>query len=235
MGLKIVGKITPFLDRHEAGRFLAQAMRAQAGGDLLVLGIPRGGVVVGAAVARELAAELDVVIARKVSAPGNPELAIGAVIEGGETYLNRGLISALGADEEYVAEETARQLERIRQRAEAYRAVRKIAPREGRTVVVVDDGVATGATMIATLNGLRAAKPAKLQCAIPVGPQETLEELDELADEVICLAAPEYFQAVGQFYERFDQVEDDEVIRILRAAQSLAPKRKEPNRKGAQP
>ena len=218
MGLKIVGKITPFLDRHEAGRFLAQALRAQAGGDLLVLGIPRGGVVVGAAVARELAAELDVVIARKLSAPGNPELAIGAVIEGGETYLNRGLISALGADEKYVADETARQLERIRQRAEAYRAVRKIAPREGRTVVVVDDGVATGATMIATLDGLRAAKPARLWCGIPVGPQETLEELEELADEVVCLAAPEYFQAVGQFYERFDQVEDDEVIRILRTA-----------------
>jgi predicted phosphoribosyltransferase len=216
MGLKIVGKITPFLDRHEAGRFLAQALRAQAGGDLLVLGIPRGGVVVGAAITRELAAELDVVIARKLSAPGNPELAIGAVIEGGETYLNRGLISALGADEKYVADETARQLERIRQRAEAYRAARKIAPREGRTVVVVDDGVATGATMIATLAGLRAAKPARLWCAIPVGPPDTLEELAELADEVVCLAAPEYFQAVGQFYERFDQVEDDEVLRILR-------------------
>jgi predicted phosphoribosyltransferase len=216
MGLKIVGKLTPFLDRHEAGRFLAQALRAQMGGDLLVLGIPRGGVVIGAAVARELAAELDVVIARKLSAPGNPELAIGAVIEGGETYLNRGLISALGADEKYVADEKSRQLERIRQRVEAYRAVRKIAPREGRMVVVVDDGVATGATMIATLAGLRAAKPAQLWCGIPVGPQDTLEELAELADEVVCLAAPEYFQAVGQFYERFDQVGDDEVIRILR-------------------
>ena len=218
MGLKIVGKITPFLDRHEAGRFLAQALRGQAGDDLLVLGTPRGGVMVGAAVARELAAELDVVIARKLSAPDNPELAIGAVLEGGEAYLNRSLISALGADEEYVADETERQLERIRERAEAYRAVRKIAPREGRNVVVVDDGVATGATMIATLNGLRAAKPARLRCAIPVGPQETLEELDALADEVVCLAAPEYFQAVGQFYERFDQVEDGEVIRILRTA-----------------
>jgi predicted phosphoribosyltransferase len=216
MGLKIVGKNTPFLDRHEAGRFLGQALRGLAGDDLLVLGIPRGGVVVGAAVARELAAELDVVIARKLSAPGNPELAIGAAIEGGETYLNRGLIAALGADEECVAEETARQLERIRQLAGAYRAVRKIAPREGRTIVAVDDGVATGATMIATLGGLRAAKPAKLCCGIPVGPREALDELEQLADEVVCLAAPEYFQAVGQFYERFDQVEDDEVIRILK-------------------
>jgi putative phosphoribosyl transferase len=218
MGLKIVGKITPFLDRHEAGRFLAQALRAQAGRDLLVLGIPRGGVVVGAAVARELSAELDVVIARKLSAPGNPELAIGAVIEGGETYLNSGLISALGADEKYVADEKSRQLERIRQRAESYRAVRKIASREGRTVLVVDDGVATGATMIATLNGLRAAKPAKLWCGIPVGPQDTLDELAELADEIVCLAAPEYFEAVGQFYERFDQIEDPEVLRILKGA-----------------
>jgi predicted phosphoribosyltransferase len=216
MALKIVGKVTPFLDRHEAGRFLAQALPARAGDNLLVLGIPRGGVVVGAAVARELAAELDVVIARKLSAPGNPELAIGAVSEGGEAYLNRSLISALGADEKYIAGETARQLERIRQRAEAYRAVRKMVPREGRTVVVVDDGVATGATMIATLDALRSAKPAKLWCGIPVGPQDTLEELDELADEVVCLAAPEYFEAVGQFYERFDQVEDDEVVRILR-------------------
>jgi hypothetical protein len=224
MGLKIVGKTTPFLDRHEAGRFLGQALRPLAVGDLLVLGIPRGGVCVGAAVARELGAELDVVIARKLSAPGNPELAIGAVSEGGETYLNHGLISALGADEKCVADEIARQLERIRQRAEAYRAVREMAPREGRTLIVVDDGVATGATMIATLGALRAAKPAKLDCAIPVGPPETLEELDELADEVVCLAAPEYFQAVGQFYERFDQVEDDEVIRILRAASSFTAK-----------
>jgi predicted phosphoribosyltransferase len=218
MGLKVVGKVTPFLDRHEAGRFLAQALRGQASGGLLALGIPRGGVVVAAAVARELAAELDVVLARKLSAPGNPELAIGAVIEDGTKYLNSALISALGADEKFIADETARQLARIRERAEAYRAVRKIAPIEGRAVVVVDDGVATGATMIATLAAVRAAKPARLWCGIPVGPPDTLDELAELADEVVCLAAPEYFQAVGQFYERFDQVEDDEILRILRTA-----------------
>ena len=174
MGLKIVGKITPFRDRHEAGRFLAQALRGRGGRRPPRAGHParrRGG---RRGRRARAGGELDVVIARKLSAPGNPELAIGAVMEGGGTYLNRGLISAMGVDEKYVEEEKARQLERIRQRAEAYRAVRKIAPREGRTVIVVDDGVATGATMIATLGGLRAAKPARLWCAIPVGPEDTL-------------------------------------------------------------
>lgn len=218
MGLKIVGVRTPFRDRPEAARLLAESLAGEVAGNLLVLGIPRGGVVIGSVVARELGGELDVVIARKLSAPGNPELAIGAVMEEGGTYLNRELVGTMGLDEAYIEQEKARQLKRIRQRAEAYRAVRPIAPRGGRSLIVVDDGVATGATMIATLSGLRAVDPAGICCAVPVGPEDTLRELAHLADEVVCLAAPVFFQAVGQFYERFEQVEDAEVIGILERA-----------------
>jgi len=218
MGLKIIGSRTPFRDRQEAARLLAESLAGEIAGNLLVLGIPRGGVVVGSVIARELGAELDVVIARKLSAPGNPELAIGAVMEEGGTYLNRELVEMMGVDEGYIEQERARQLKRIRQRAESYRAVRPIAPREGRNLIVVDDGVATGATMIATLSGLRAVSAAGICCAVPVGPEDALQELAHLANEVVCLAAPVFFQAVGQFYERFEQVEDAEVIGILERA-----------------
>lgn len=217
MGLKIVGARIPFMDRHEAGRLLAQALRQEARLQPLVLGIPRGGVVIGALIADALKADLDVVIARKLGAPGNPEVAVGAVMEGGETYLNEEAIGGLQVDAHYLEEEKARQLRLIEQRAAMYRAIRPIVLRRGRNLIVVDDGVATGATMIATLRGLRVAEPASLLCALPVGPPDTLEQLSCVADEVVCLAAPPYFQAVSQFYENFDQVEDAEVARILSA------------------
>ena len=220
MGLKIIGARTPFRDRLEAGRLLAGELKDGLKSKPLVLGIPRGGVVIASVVARELKADLDAVIARKLGAPGNPELAVGAVMEGGETHLNREIISTLGVDEEYIEEEKAQQAREITRRVSNYREARPFVPRADRNLIVVDDGVATGATMMATLYGLRAARPASLWCALPVGPEDTLHELSRIADEVICLAAPYFFQAVGQFYERFDQVEDHEVIEILRGGRS---------------
>lgn len=219
MGLRILGRMELFRDRLSAGQLLAEALKGLARARPLVLGIPRGGVVVAAPVARELGGDLDVVIARKLGAPGNPELAVGAVVEGGETHINRSVALSLSVGDEYLEEERARQLRLIEQRAARYRAMRPLIPRGGRDVIVVDDGVATGATMIATLQGLRAARPASLGIALPVGPEETLEALARVADEVVVLSAPYHFQAVGQFYEIFDQVEDAEVADLLRNAQ----------------
>jgi predicted phosphoribosyltransferase len=220
MGLEIIGEATPFRDRIHAAELLLRALQEHGPENPLVLGIPRGGVVLGAKVSEGLGADLDVVIARKLGAPHNPELAIGAVMEGGEAVLNDSLVQALGVSDDYVRSESERQSREIRQRTERYRAVQPCIPRTGRNLIVVDDGVATGATMKATLHGLRAAGPALLWCALAVGPEDTLQELAEIADEVLCLAAPRFFQAVGQFYEEFTQTADEEVIACLRAAHS---------------
>ena len=205
-----------FSCRAEAGRLLGEAVRELALPDPLVLGIPRGGVVVGFHTARELGGDLDVVVARKLGAPWNPELAIGAIMEGGETYLNRSIISGLGVGEKYVAEEKEYQMAELQARTEKYRKARAFVPREGRNLIVVDDGVATGATMMATLQGLRAGNPASLWCALPVGPRDTIEALADIADEVVCLTCPPFFQAVGQFYQQFGQTSDKEVLELLR-------------------
>jgi len=216
MGLKIVGGYSTFRDREEAGRLLARELSPIAPPEPLVLGIPRGGLIVGLPIALELSAEMDVVAARKLRAPWNPELAVGAVMEGGATYLNESLLRGLAVDESYLEEEKRRELEELRSLTQTYRKVRPLVPREGRNLIVVDDGVATGATMIATLQGLRGLGPAALWCALPVGPRDTLEALADNADEVICLSCPPFFQAVGQFYARFDQVSDAEVVEALR-------------------
>ena len=221
MGLKIFSGHSAFRDRAEAGQLLAMELSGAAPPNPLVLGIPRGGIVIGFPIAQRLGAELDVVVARKLRAPWNPELAIGAVMEGGETYLNHSLINMLNVGEKYLEEETQTGLNELEARARAYRAARKFVPREGRHLIVADDGVATGATMIATLRGLRAANPASLWCALPVAPRDTLDTLCEIADEVWCLCCPALFQAVGQFYHRFDQVANDEVIGLLQ--RSVAP------------
>lgn len=216
MALKVLNGYGRFRDRDEAGRFLAEALVEVARPNSLVLGIPRGGVVIGVPIARALNAELDIVATRKLRAPFNPELAVGAVMEGGQTYLNRKFIRNLRIGKDYLDEEIRHELEEIKRRTLRCREVRPFIPREGRDLIVVDDGVATGATMIATLQGLRACGPASLCCALPVGPSDTLETLAELADNVICLSVPIFFQAVGQFYEDFEQVPDARVIELLR-------------------
>ncbi len=206
-----------FRDRRDAGQRLAEALAFLKGRkDLLVLGIPRGGVVVATEVARALGAPLDVFIARKIGAPGNPELAIGAVASSGDVVLDERLIAGLRVPADYIEAETARQRQEIARRRAASRGDRPPPEFAGKTVVLVDDGVATGATTLAALRALRAAKPAELILAVPVGPPDTIARLSAEADRVICLHTPEWFWAVGAFYVDFSQTTDEEVVRLLR-------------------
>lgn len=208
----------PFQDRREAGRTLAREMDHLRGQGVLVLGIPRGGVVVAKEVADALEGELDIVLARKLRAPGRPELAIGAVAESGKAFVDPGIARRVGADESYLDRAKAETMEEIRRRAARYREVRPRAEIEGRTVVVTDDGIATGSTLQASLWTARQEGAERLVAAVPVGPPRTVEELAELADEFLCLRAPVEFGAVGQFYVRFDQTTDEEVLELLRSA-----------------
>jgi putative phosphoribosyl transferase len=206
-----------FLDREDAARRLAARLMPYQGQNPLVLAIPRGAVPMARIIAEQLKGEFDVVLVRKLRAPQQPELAIGSVNESGWTYL-ADFAQAYGADAAYIETEKRHQLQTIRQRRAQYTPIR--APRDpaGRIVIVIDDGLATGATMIAALHGLRADKPARLICAVPVAPPDTVAKVAALADEVVCLQTPEFFEAVGQFYRHFDQVEDDEVIELLKGA-----------------
>jgi len=204
-----------FADRRDAGRQLAQALRPEVGeGPTIVLAIPRGGVEVGAEVAGELGAPLDVVIPRKVGAPGNPELGIGAVADDVEV-LDRRLVEALGVTPEYLRGELAAEREEIARRKAAYRGERPGPEVAGRTAVVVDDGVATGGTAVAALRQARAMGAARVILAVPVAPREAVRRLSAEADRVVVLATPEPFFAVGQWYDEFPQVDDEEVVRLL--------------------
>ncbi len=205
-----------FQDRNEAGKLLAEELAWLRGQEeLIVLGIPRGGVVVAYEVAKELDAPLDVYITRKIGAPYNPELAIGAVASDGTLVLDHTLVARVGASDEYVEEETERQRQEIVRRMAAYRGSRPAPQLEGRSVIVVDDGVATGATVLASLRAIQQRNPEQLVLAVPVGPADTLLKLSEEADRVVCLYTPEVFWAVGAFYAVFDQTSDAEVIRLL--------------------
>lgn len=205
-----------FQDRREAGRQLAAALAVYLDRRPFVLAIPRGGVIVGYEVARVLGATLDVVVPRKLRAPYNPELAVGAVAHDGSVYLDSPLVSHLDVTEEYVREETARQLEEIRRRMQIYRGDRPPPALEGTASIVVDDGIATGSTMIAALRATRAARPSHLVAAIPVAPAEGVAMLRREADDVVCLYTPPAFYAVGQFYVDFAQTDDAEVVELLR-------------------
>jgi len=211
-----------FDTRTDAARRLAAALSAYAGRKPLVLAIPRGAVEIGAVLAERLGGELDVVLVRKLGAPGNPELAVGAVDETGWTYVAEHAAEA-GAGPEYLAREIREQLALLRRRRALYTPARAPIDPGGRVVIVVDDGVATGASMIAALHAAREKQPARLVCAVPVAAVETLARLKHYADEVVCLEAPLGFQAVGQFYRDFRQVEDDEVVRLLAVRRNCAP------------
>jgi putative phosphoribosyl transferase len=203
-----------FKNRIEAAKKLAEALFEYRGKNPLILAIPRGAVPMGKVIADELGGELDVVLVHKIGAPGNPEFAIGSVDESGWVYL-ADYATGVGASEKYVSGEVAGQLETIRRRRAQYTPVREPIDPAGRVVIVIDDGLATGSTMIAALHALKAKKPAKLISAVPVAPPDTLEKVRSNADDVVCLSAPPYFAAVAQFYMEFPQITDEEVIATL--------------------
>lgn len=209
-----------YRDRVEAGRLLAltlkeQGIAGQEPGDLLILAIPRGGVVVGAEVARALGAPLDVWLARKIGAPGNSELAIGSVSSHGELFLDQRAIETLGVSQAYIERTAQREREELERRMTVFRGHAEPVQVEGRTVILVDDGVATGSTALAALAALRRGGAAQRILAVPVAPLDTMSRLQEAADRVLVLHAEPLFYAVGQFYEHFDQVSDEEVIALL--------------------
>lgn len=204
-----------FVDRIDAGNRLASVLKDFSGKKGIVLAIPRGGVVVGSVIAKSLNLPLDVIIPRKIGAPDNPELAIGAVAEDGTAILDNNLIRYLGVDREYVKEETEGQKKEIERRLKLYRHDISYPILKGLDVIVVDDGIATGSTMKAALASVKNRGAASITVAVPVGPPSTIEELNKIADRVVCLYTPEYFQAIGQFYKDFSQTTDDEVIKLL--------------------
>jgi putative phosphoribosyl transferase len=205
-----------FRDRADAGRILAAGLGHLAGADdLLVLGLPRGGVPVASEVARALGAPLDVILARKLGVPGQPELAMGAIAGGGVRVLHEAVLDALAIPPQAIDEVAAREGAELDRRDRAYRAGRPLLAVAGRSVLVIDDGLATGATMWAAVTALRAQRAARIVVAVPVGPQEACDELAELADEVVCIRTPRSFQAVGQWYDDFSQTTDDEIRALL--------------------
>ena len=211
-----------FADRIDAGERLAKGLAHMAGSECVVLAIPRGGVIVGEVIARELGAPLDVVVPRKICAPGNPELAIGAVAPG-IRVLDPRMVGALGVTDRYLEREIAEQEAEIERRQQAYRGGRPPQPVEGRVAIVVDDGVATGSTAVAALRWARARGAERVVLAVPVAPPQSLDRLRAEADEVVVLETPQPFLAVGEWYRDFDQTTDDQVMSALaRSAGSRA-------------
>ncbi len=213
-----------FSNRREAGRKLALALARFKSEQPVILALPRGGVPVAYEVALALSAVLDVVIVRKLGAPGQPELGIGAVVDGDqpESVLDADSVRLLQVSKQFIEGEIAHELKEIDRRQQLYRGSRPAVPVAGRTVIVVDDGIATGGSMRAALRGLRRAAPRKLVLAVPVAPSDTLERLRPEVDEIVCLATPPLFHAVGQFYSDFRQTSDEEVIKLLDAAARIA-------------
>jgi len=211
-----------FADRVDAGERLAKGLAHLAGSECVVLAIPRGGVIVGEVIARDLGAPLDVVVPRKIGAPGNPELAIGAVAPG-IRVLDPRMVGALGVTERYLEREIAEQEAEIERRQHAYRGGRPPQPVEGRVAIVVDDGVATGSTAVAALRWARARVAERVVLAVPVAPPQSMERLRAEADEVVVLETPQPFLAVGEWYRDFDQTTDEQVVSALaRSAGSRA-------------
>jgi putative phosphoribosyl transferase len=206
-----------FIDRTDAGRQLAAAVLRLALEDPVVLALPRGGVPVAAEIARALHCPLDLLLVRKIGAPTQPDLAVGAVAEGNALVINEDILASTGADAAYVAHEAERQRSEIARRRDLYLGRHPAAEVTGRSAVVVDDGIATGATMRAALQCLRQREPARIVLAVPVAARDTLAQMRPLVDDVVCLSTPDFFHAVGLHYRDFDQVADAEVVATMRA------------------
>jgi putative phosphoribosyl transferase len=205
-----------FRDRREAGQVLAGELTAYTGrDDLLVLGLARGGVPVGWEVAAALRAPLDVFLVRKLGVPQWEELAMGAVASGGGLVVNDALMKNLGVDDEALREAIDRETEELNRREQAYRGDRPAASPEGKVAIIVDDGIATGASMLAAVRTVQSARPASVVVAVPVGPPSACSQLGREADDVVCATMPTSFEAVGQVYADFHQVSDDEVRDLL--------------------
>jgi putative phosphoribosyl transferase len=206
-----------FDDRRDAGRRLAAALEGFRDAKPLILALPRGGVPVAHEIARALGAQLDLVLVRKIGAPGHEEYGIGAIVDGAnpQIVVNDEAVRALNLDREYIYGEAKRQLVELERRRQAYRGAAAPVDTLGRTVIVVDDGIATGSTVRAALRGLRKNRPARLVLAVPVAPLDTLQQLAAECDEIICLIKPDNFYAVGAHYRDFSQTSDEEVIALL--------------------
>lgn len=210
-----------FSDRHQAGNVLARSLEQFAGRkDVVVLGLPRGGVPVAFEVARALHAPLDVCVVRKLGLPMHSELATGAIASGGVRVLNEDVIAGYRPSEEAIDAVTRAEEVELARRESAYRGTRPAIPMEGRVVIIVDDGLATGATMRAAVLATRRLKPSRIVVAVPVGAPETCQALRAIADDVVCVLMPEYFEAVGLWYEDFGQTTDDEVRQLLAASET---------------
>lgn len=208
-----------FEDRSDAGgRLVSLVEKYKGAGDALVLGLPRGGVAVALEVALALGLPLDVWVTRKVSAPFNPELAVGSVDSNGNLLLDENAVKLYEISDRYVREEADLQADEIKRRYLAYRGTEKAPAVKGKTVLVVDDGVATGYTMMAALQSIKNNGASKVVCVVPVASPGVIRKLEQLADEVACLSTPSYFGAVGEFYRNFEQVSDEEVLDLLSKA-----------------
>jgi putative phosphoribosyl transferase len=210
-----------FTNRRDAGAQLAARLLDLKDRNPVVLALPRGGVPIGFEIAGALAAPLDLVLVRKIGAPDQPEFAIGAIAEGAERITDAALIAALSVSPAYVEETSEAALREIERRRHAYLGQRQPAPVAGRTAIIVDDGIATGATMLAALRGVRRRGPARLVLAVPVAPPDTLRRLRPEVDDIVCLDAPAHFMAVGQFYQDFEQLSDADVTSLLEQARGF--------------
>jgi len=202
----------PFLDRVEAGKLLAVALNEYRGQNAVVVGIPRGGMII----ARAINADLDIIVAHKLRTPEQGELAMGSISERGDLFLNQEVLSYAGVSDRDIEEEKAIQMAEIRRRTRMFRTVKPKIPLKGRIVIVTDDGVATGATTQAAIKAVLAEKPKKIILAVPVGSEDTLRALSQDVDELVCLKSPNNLTAVGQVYRNFDAVTDEEVREILK-------------------
>jgi len=205
-----------FNDRRHAGKLLADKLDAYRNRQPLILAVPRGGVTVAREVWEALGGDLDLIITRKIGAPYQPELAIGAVTGDGFTMLNDQLVSRLNVQEDYIKKTVEKEQAEINRRLEDYRGNRPLPVVDQRLVILIDDGVATGYTLLAALRSLQQKEPSRLILAVPVGPPDTFSMLEREVDELVYIEAPSYFAAVGQFYRQFDQISDKEVKDVLK-------------------